>query len=116
MAPADERICSYAAFWPYYLGQHTRRATRALHYAGSLAALALVAAAPATSTWWLLAVAGVAGYGPAWLAHALIEHNRPATFRYPLWSLVSDYRMLSLWLTGRTERELARVDLNGRTD
>ena len=111
MAPedTDERIRSYAAFWPFYLREHSRPATRALHYAGSLAALALLAAAVASSTWWLLGAAVVAGYGPAWLAHAAVEHNRPATFRYPLWSLVSDYRMLALWLGGRIGPELERA-------
>ena len=96
-----ERISSYAAFWPYYLGEHRRSATRGCHYAGSLAAIGLVIASIAAGIWWLVPVALVAGYAPAWFSHFFVERNRPATLRYPLWSLISDFRMLALWLTGR---------------
>ncbi len=101
-----ERISTYAEFWPFYLGEHSRRGTRALHYAGTGLGVACLTYAIVNQTWWLLAVAFVVGYGPAWTAHAFIEHNRPATFSYPIWSLISDFRMVALWLTGRLSAEL----------
>ncbi|MGE3294632.1 MAG: cytochrome P450 [Geminicoccaceae bacterium] len=94
---------SFADFFPYYLREHGRPATRALHLAGTgLAAACLVAAmADRRRRPWYLLAAPVAGYGSAWLAHALVERNHPATFRHPVWSLRADWRMLCLWATGR---------------
>ena len=105
------RIRTYRAFWPYYLAEHSRPGTRALHYFGSLAGLGLALAAVLWADWGLLAAALIVGYGCAWIGHFLVEKNRPATFRYPLWSFLSDFRMLGLWLSGRLAGELRRHDV-----
>ena len=103
-----DRPSTYTEFWPYYLREHRAPATRAVHYAGSLLALACLAAALVTLNWRFLIAAPLAGYGFAWVAHFGIEHNKPATFGHPLWSLASDYRMLALWLAGRLQPHLDR--------
>jgi hypothetical protein len=77
-----------------------------VHYAGSLLAVAALAMAVVTLDWRWLIAAPVIGYAFAWAAHLGIEHNRPATFGHPLWSLASDYRMLGLWMLGRLRRHL----------
>jgi hypothetical protein len=100
---------TYAAFWLVYLRAHSRPATRALHYAGTSLALACLALGVMWNPWWLLA-APVVGYGFAWTGHFGIEGNRPATFGHPVWSLLSDFRMLGLWATGRLGSHLRRAE------
>ena len=108
-APTADRdaIRDYRAFWPYYLTEHAKPATRNLHYFGTALGLLLLTAAVVTAEWWLIPAAVVSGYAFAWIGHAAIERNRPATFSFPLWSLASDFRMFFLWLAGRLTPHLA---------
>jgi hypothetical protein len=94
------KITTYAAFWPYYLREHAKPETRRLHYAWTALTFVFLAIALVRGSWWWVALP-LAGYGFAWAAHFGVEKNRPATFTYPLWSLLSDHRMFFLWLTGR---------------
>src|SRR3546814_4153005 len=100
---------TFADFWPFYLREHSKPWTRALHYVGTSLVVLIALAALLSGRWWALAALPVAGYAFAWVAHFGIVKNRPATFTYPLWSLAADFRMWALWLTGRPGRELDRA-------
>lgn len=105
-------IQTYREFWPYYLREHARPATRAWHYVGTILAIAVLIGVIATGRWVLLPLVLVAGYFFAWMSHGLIEKNKPATFTYPLWSLASDFRMLFCFLTGQMGRELEKAGID----
>ena len=100
---------TFAEFWPFYLREHSRSGTRALHLWGTTAALFLIVSALALRRPMFLVGALLCGYGFAWAGHFFVEHNRPATFKHPLWSLAADWKMWALALRGRLEPELRRA-------
>ena len=102
---------TYTEFWPFYLSQHTKPLTRALHYFGTLLGTAILFWAILSQTWWALAIASLCGYAFAWIGHAFVERNKPATFSYPVWSFISDYHMLWLWMSFRLKQELKQHGL-----
>ena len=110
----SERFSTYRAFWPHYLREHAKPETRALHFLGTGIATAALLTALVTRRFWLLPIAFAAGYGPAWIGHFFVEKNQPATFTHPFWSLISDYRMAALRLTGRLESELEKAGVRQR--
>lgn len=98
---AEQRITSYREFWPFYVRQHSLPATRWLHFIGTSGALALIALAAALPQPWLLLAALFCGYFFAWIGHFFFEKNRPATFTYPMLSLIGDFHMYGLMWLGR---------------
>ena len=115
MEPLDQsrsvKSATYKEFWPRYLGEHRQPANRALHYLGTLLGIVLLVTAIILGSWWHALAAVVCGYAFAWAGHSFIERNKPATFTHPFWSLISDFRMLGIWVSGRMEEELERHGL-----
>ncbi|HJR08780.1 MAG TPA: DUF962 domain-containing protein [Pyrinomonadaceae bacterium] len=100
----EQELKSFADFWPHYLAEHSRAGTRLLHAAGTLTSTTLAVALIVTGRWRWLPVALITGYAAAWVGHFFVEHNRPATFKHPLWSFAADYKMVALMLTGKMKR------------
>lgn len=100
---SEKRFQSFREFYPYYLSEHRNRTCRRLHFIGTTLVLCCITAAIGSwNAWWLLGMP-FAGYGFAWLGHFLFEHNRPATFKYPAYSLLGDWVMYRDILYGKIE-------------
>lgn len=95
---------SFTEFYPYYLSEHKNLTCRRLHFIGSTLILMLLAYATITSQWVLLWLIPILGYGFAWIGHFFFEHNRPATFKYPFYSLLGDWVMFKDVLLGNIKR------------
>jgi hypothetical protein len=106
---SSERLGSFEAFWPFYVGEHRSPTNRGLHYAGTTGVIGLLTWAILSQTWWVFAILPLCGYGFAWYGHFIVEKNRPATFTYPLWSLMGDFKMFGLAMTGRMRGEVVRL-------
>ena len=101
MAEAIKDYRNLEEFYPYYLGEHSNRTCRRLHFVGTSLGLLLFLAALSTQTWWLIPVAFVQGYAFAWVGHFYFEHNKPATFKYPWLSYRGDWKMWWDMLKGK---------------
>lgn len=97
----ETRFQTFKEFYPFYLQEHANSTCRRLHFVGSSIVLLLVAVVMITGELKLLWLLPVVGYGFAWVGHFFFEHNRPATFKYPFFSLMGDWVMFRDMLTGR---------------
>ena len=104
-----ERIQTYEEFYKYYLSEHQNTASRLLHVVGTTIVIALTITAIYHRNFKLLLLVPVAGYGFAWVGHFFFEKNKPATFKYPLWSLKSDFKMYFDILSGK-------ININSNND
>ncbi|MGH9946256.1 MAG: Mpo1-like protein [Pyrinomonadaceae bacterium] len=105
----EKRIDNYPEFWDFYVLEHSQPLTRILHLIGTVSGLVLLAWIVWSRNWIYLPLVLVVGYAFAWFAHFVVEKNKPATFKYPGWSFISDYKMVFYMLTGRMNTEVERV-------
>jgi len=101
--PQLTQFNSFAEFYPFYLSQHQNQTCRRLHFVGSSLGLLGLGAALVTGKKRYVAAGIVAGYGCAWVGHFFFEHNKPATFQYPVYSFMGDWVMYKDMLTGKIE-------------
>lgn len=105
-AVSEKQFSSYDEFFDFYLQQHSNPANRALHATGTILGLGVVGGALLARKPMYALLFFPVGYGFAWTGHFLVEKNKPATFGHPLWSFVSDFRMLGLMLSGKLDSRL----------
>ena len=98
------------AFYDFYLDEHQNMACRRLHFAGSSFGLLGLAKSIKTGSAKPLAKGIAAGYACAWVGHFFFEKNKPASFKSPLKSFASDFRMYSDVLRGNLSLKDRRYD------
>ena len=97
----EKEFKSFSEFYPYYLSEHGDKLNRRLHFTGLLAALITLAIVIVSKNWVLLILVPIFGYGLSWIGHYFIEKNKPATFKYPLYSIMGDFVMFKDILLGK---------------
>jgi hypothetical protein len=104
-----DRMKTYQEFWPYYLREHSKPVTRGLHFFGTSFGVLMAIGLVSSGAWPWVLTALIPGYAFSWIGHFFVEKNRPATFQYPGWSFISDFKMLGCLLTGKLGAELERA-------
>jgi hypothetical protein len=104
----SKRFDTFAEFWPFYVMEHSRSGTRILHFIGTTLLWICIALMIFSGSAWFLLFGVVLAYGFAWTGHFFIEKNRPATFKHPFFSLVGDFKMYALMITGKMGKEIER--------
>lgn len=92
---------TFQDFYPYYLAEHSNPVCRRLHFIGTALVLLTTIYIVVSGSWKYLWSLPIIGYGFAWVGHFFFEKNKPATFRYPLYSLMGDWVMFRDILTGK---------------
>lgn len=99
----DKKFNTFSEFYPYYLEEHKDKTNIKLHFAGSLLVILILLIIIITKNWVLLLLMPIVGYGFAWIGHYFFERNKPATFKYPLYSLMGDWVMFKDVIVGKVK-------------
>ncbi|MES2800525.1 MAG: DUF962 domain-containing protein [Bacteroidota bacterium] len=107
---AEKRFQSLQEFYPFYLTEHSSLLNRALHFTGTSLLFVIIGWAIYTQQYVLMWFLPVAGYGFAWAGHFFVEKNKPATFQYPFYSLISDFIMYFDMWTFQVKKKLKKIE------
>ena len=94
---------SFEEFYPFYLSEHSKRSTKILHMIGSILVIYILLYSINNQDWNKLYYLPLIGYGFAWIGHFFFEKNKPATFKYPLYSFIGDWVMLKDIIIGKVK-------------
>ncbi len=97
----EKRYQSLKEFYPFYLTEHSNSTSRILHFIGTAMVTLLIPASLLFHDARLLLLIPFVGYGFAWVGHFFFEKNKPATFKYPAYSLASDFILFFDLLSGK---------------
>lgn len=94
---------SLEEFYPFYLSEHSDSTNKVLHFIGTGISICLLIYFIATMQFLKIPLIALVGYSFAWIGHFIFEKNRPATFQYPLYSFVCDFKMFFDILRGKVK-------------
>lgn len=97
-------------FYDFYLDEHQNIACRRLHFSGSSFGLIGLAKSVKNRSAKPLLKGIAAGYACAWVGHFFFEKNKPASFKFPLKSFASDFRMYGDVLRGNLSLKDKKFD------
>ncbi|WP_333665929.1 DUF962 domain-containing protein [Acinetobacter guillouiae] len=106
-------IKNYSEFYRFYLTQHRSMMSRRLHAAGSSVGIYFFSKAIRQRKAKYVVYGLLSGYACAWVGHFVFEKNKPASFKQPLYSFISDWRMLSDIVRGNLslkDRSLDKIE------
>jgi hypothetical protein len=105
----SNKINSFSEFWPEYLRAHASAPSRAFHFAGILLSLVTAAALLSCGMVFFLVLAIIPAQIGAWAGHKLSLRRDSVSAEHPDWAAFADVKMFALAVTGRLERELAKI-------
>ncbi len=97
----EKKYSTFREFYPFYLSEHKHPVSRLLHFIGTSLVFVILISVLIMQEWIWLILIPLVGYGFAWAGHFFFEKNKPATFRYPLYSLGSDFKLFFEILAGK---------------
>ncbi len=97
----QKQPASFKEFYSFYLTEHSNATSRILHFTGTTAFFVLLIAGIVTKNYLFFIFIPIAGYGFAWIGHFFFEKNKPATFKHPFYSLLSDFVLYFQLISGK---------------
>lgn len=97
----EQRFKRFEDFYPHYLNEHKKAGTRRTHFLGTSVFIGLFLYAIISGWYWGILLGAASAYGMAWVGHYFIEKNKPATFKYPVWSLLGDFKLYFELISGK---------------